>query len=71
MSEPFNAFNNNTYKELRSKFENVTKKINNYKSRTLPDDQNERKIRIDTYRSELFETYNNIVSYVDGFYFNK
>lgn len=56
------------YKNLKETVENVVKKILNYETRPLPDDEKIREERINEYKNELIGSYNDLVEYVDEVY---
>lgn len=61
-------FSSTFYNQLKDKFELVTKKIFNYENRSLPSDLTERENRINQYKAEIVEVYNNLVEYIALFY---
>lgn len=58
--------NQNKYNELKKVLEDTIKKILNYETeRKLPTEQQEREERINSYKFELVDAYNNLVTHVD------
>lgn len=62
------SFDQPTYDALKKTLSDVIKKIENYQTRSLPSDVNERAARINTYKEELINAYNSFVDYVSTYY---
>lgn len=60
--------NQQKHKNLKEAFDNVVKKILNYETRELPEDN--RESRINEYKIELIGTYNNLITYIGNVYAN-
>lgn len=63
-------FNQKTYDKLKHAFTLVSNKINNYETRDLPKDKEEKEKRITQYKTELIDTYNQFISYIDKHFKN-
>lgn len=73
MSESAKEFSQVKYDELKKRFEGVTKRFFNYEpnlktQRKLPVEPTERQMRIDRYTSEVFESFNEFITYTEGNY---
>lgn len=66
-------FDQKKYDANKEEFTKVIKKISNYATRELPKEEQERSERINTYVSELVESYNKYISYTGEYfqYFNE
>lgn len=70
MATSSEKFNEENWDKLKSSFEAVANKINNYRTRELPSDPIEREQRINQYKTELITTYNEFIAYT-GYFFDK
>lgn len=57
-------FDQESYENFKKEFENVIKKIKNYKTRPLPEVPEERKTRVNKYVLELVTAYNDFVKFM-------
>lgn len=57
-----------TYNKYKKTVEDVLKKVINYENRPLPANIVEREERINAYKAEIVESYNNFITYVDENY---
>lgn len=58
------TFAQSEYDAYKKAVSDVAKKIGNYQTRELPAEPAEREQRIEQYKTELTESYNNFVSYI-------
>lgn len=56
------------YKDLKKVFDDNVKKILNYETRSLPAEKAELEVRVEEYKIDLINSYNDLVSYVDSIY---
>lgn len=60
--------NQNIYDELKKVLNDVIKKILNYESRPLPSEPQEKEQRVNQYKKELVDAYNNLAAHVDSIF---